>query len=254
MPGVNRHYTHTSLLRLVLKKAAYLGETPAMQPPPTFAPALVSGVSNFGQVLNHNRRASPDALDYALGENVVAIPSKPLQSARQLFEMPFSRLCAFGLQFPPDTEYTAVDFFPVASSPKPPFRGHSGVGNTQVNPDYLQFLGRGDRRTLRYISYYVQPEFTFAIKQISTSSRVAQIFSVISGYGKVGYNPTLWGGETGFSLFPFDPITASVIANRAKTRMGLARWVWLSPFVAAALSLGFSLSRLPLCQLVGKEA
>jgi hypothetical protein len=45
---------------------------------------------------------------------MVAIPMKPLLSARQLLEMALSRFCAFGLQFTSDTEIFTVYFSPVA--------------------------------------------------------------------------------------------------------------------------------------------
>jgi hypothetical protein len=105
--------------------------------------------TNFGQILNRKGGASSGTLDNPFTENVVTIPSKPLQSATKLPKMPFGRFCAFGLQSPFYSKITAVNRFPVFLTQKLFGRGNGRTGQTNSYADYFTISGnRGGSKSL----------------------------------------------------------------------------------------------------------
>src|SRR5689334_14871212 len=135
MPGVYSYNPHSRFLGFVAEKRAQLSKRPAMQPALGFASSESRSASNLGKIFNHDSCARSGALDNSFGENVVAIPVKPYQSASQLSQMLFGRLRAFGLQLTFEAKIAAVNFLPVAANKKLSFGSNRRVIKSEVYTD-----------------------------------------------------------------------------------------------------------------------
>jgi len=143
MPGVNDGYPDTTLLRFVGGKVIQLGKRPTMQLPLVLdvlvllASTQMRRLTNIGEVLEDEGSPCRGVLNEAFGEDMICVPAESPLFARQLYEMSFRRLCSFGLQLAFETEATTLYFFPVRASQEASIGGHSGMVETEVNPDDL---------------------------------------------------------------------------------------------------------------------
>ena len=224
---VNRYHLHSGFLNFVSKKSPELGKRPAMQPALAFTMPGAYPVSNLSQILNHDSCARGGTLDNPFGENVVTITPKPYLSASQLSQVAFSRFSAFGLKCPPIAEVAVVNLFAMFLTKKLSLRSNRRVVKTQIHADNFT---ASNVVNFWQANYHIQPELTFAVKQVSTVNRIAGVFSGVA---------TKWTGTTRppalpvvkavkLSVLPF--LTTLVVADRTKPR------TWLTGFSTVFLS------------------
>ena len=117
--GINLDHHDPFLLGFVDEKRVKLGKAPRMEAVLCFRVLLHRGTrTNMRQVLNHNCRTDRRVLNNALPENMVVIFALPKQFPAQFLEMAFCTLCAFGLQFPLETEDPTFLLFPATFTPR----------------------------------------------------------------------------------------------------------------------------------------
>jgi hypothetical protein len=89
--------------------------------------------ANVRQILNHHGRTRRGVGNDALTENMVMIFALPKQFARELAQVAFRTLCAFGLQFPLETEDPTLLLFPATFTEELLIGGDSRTIQPEIN-------------------------------------------------------------------------------------------------------------------------
>jgi hypothetical protein len=164
---VNKGNRNSQSFSFVTNESLELEEAPTMQSSSMGLTAL-SSASDVGQILKYECCAFAYRLHQSFREYMVAITPKPLLSARHLFKMPFSRLCAFALKSATMLEGFLLNRFPSWFSIKVASAVSGRIDNTQINPNTLlrQFnLWRGG------FHHQMQPPALFLVPtQIRTTT------------------------------------------------------------------------------------
>ena len=110
---VDSHNVHASFFSFVCDKLTPLRKTPSMQPSLPFAFPGSDTAANISQIFKYYRGPWRNRLHKTFRQDVVAVPVESLLASRQLFEMPFGRLCSFGLEGTFQTEGAPINFLPM---------------------------------------------------------------------------------------------------------------------------------------------
>jgi len=176
----------------------------------------VGGVSNIGEIFEHESAARSDVLHNAFGENVVTIPVESLLLLAQLFQVTFSRLCSFGLQFAAETKRAAVYFFPVASAEEVTLRSDSRMVDAQINTYYVTGL---DYPGFRNADNDMQPELSLPVTQISRGDRIANVFGTVVRHSKGESETSRTSRESYLLLLPTERVGLFIIPNWTGLRL-----------------------------------
>src|SRR4051794_982466 len=116
---VNFDHLNTPFLSLVADQAIQLRKRPTVQASfvlnvlVAFPSAHLGGGSDIGEIFEDEGAAWWSILNNAFGEDMITIPVEALLLFAQLFQVAFSGLCSFGLQFSFEAEPTTINFFPL---------------------------------------------------------------------------------------------------------------------------------------------
>jgi len=147
MARIDSDHTAAQCFGLVFKEAFELRERPGVKSSLGLSPPRLHSRSNVGQVLHHDGGSRRDALQNALAQYVIAIPSEPCVTAREASKVALGALRAFGLQFSLQAEAALADFTPALLAVHPSVRCHGGAADAQINTNRLPVvheLGRWD--------------------------------------------------------------------------------------------------------------
>src|SRR6266536_391501 len=146
-------------------KTLKLSKTPIAQSPALPA-ASFGAFTNVGQVLHHQGISWLARSNNLFRNNVIAVCLKSFQSARQLLEVSFGRLCTFALQSTSEAEIAVIRFFELFIGKEARMRSHGKAIDAKINTNHLTFR-RGRERSLFARDNHVQPVAALAIDQIS---------------------------------------------------------------------------------------
>lgn len=155
----------TICLRFVSKQIPQAVERPLVHSPLLLLATLFRIRADLHQVLNHDQSARSYRLKQVPTGHVVAIRPKPSRPARQLFEMSFGGLCAFGLKCTLQLKVPAFHRFPGTVTEEFVVGCNSGMSDPKVYPDDIPV------RNELYVwpgHDHIQPEFALAIDQVGT--------------------------------------------------------------------------------------
>lgn len=157
---------HTTLrLCFVSKQIPQTVERPLVHSTLLLLATLFRIRADFLQVLNDDQSARSYRLNQLPTDNVVAIRPKPSRLARQLFEMSFGRLRAFGLKRTLQPEIPAFHCFPGTLTEKFVVGGDGRTGDPEVHTDDFS---TGNELYVWKSHHHMKPEPAFAIDQVST--------------------------------------------------------------------------------------
>lgn len=157
---------HTTLrLCFVSKQIPQAVERPLVHSALLLLATLFRIRADFLEILNDNQSARSYRLNQLPTDNVVAIRPKPSRLARQLFEMSFGRLRAFGLKRTLQPEIPTFHCFPGTLTEKFVVGCNGRTGDPEIHTDHIPignelYIGQGHD--------HMQPEPAPAIDQVST--------------------------------------------------------------------------------------
>ncbi len=215
---INLHYSYPACLGFVGQEAMQLGKRPAMQAAFVHhvllaAPDLGS-LTNVGEVFQNNGTARCSVVDKAFGEDMVVISSLPKPFPRELAQVAFRTLCAFGLKDPAETKNAAFLFLPSSLTQEVTLRGHSRTVHTQVNPDH--FIGMSDNRD-RNGNDNMEKVAPLAIAEVSRTDLATAKLRGMLRNGETHLNAPGYSSKTTGKRVPLDPGGTLIITDRSES-------------------------------------
>lgn len=195
-----------------------LGKAPTMETALRFRVLLHLGTgSDMRQVLNHDGTARGGIVHNAFAEDVIVVFALPKQFARELLEMSFCALGAFGLELSSEAEDASFLFLP-SSLTQEMFRGRDRRAiETQVNAN--DFTGRSNNG-IRQRDDDVKRPSSFIKTEISRTDLAADVLGSMGRNGKRELHPSLDSSKATGHRVPLDPVGTLVIADRTELCMG----------------------------------
>ena len=192
----------------VFDKVLELSESPAVSQPVQNLTLTLDGysISDFVEVFHHNTAPPIQWFNYLFAYPLVEISHKPVLSARNPFEFPSGRFCAFGLKFTPQPMEPSK--FSLNSLEESSIAGNSEVVYSNINPQGMfAVISRGDA----FGNNYVQEQFTFLIDKVCCPNPPIEIPQEVSGNLD-------WNFKSSFDRAEGDPLgfeskRTSIIAN-----------------------------------------
>ena len=210
-------------LRLVGQKRMKLCKAPRVDTPlplhalAFFAATNLRVLTDVGQVLKDQRATRRGRFYEAFGEDVIMVFSLPQPLTRKFFQVPFSRFCAFRLQFPAQAKHASFLFFPATLSQKGTGAGHGWTIEPKVNPNHLTGrIKHGSRKRdndMQKIASVVET-------QIGRASLPTHILPSMVRDGERNLKTARDARQAGCHAVPLDPVGVFIIADGSTGRLG----------------------------------
>ncbi len=237
---VNLDHFNTACLSFVLNEGVQLSEAPTMQASfvltvlVVFASSHLGCFPDIGQVLKHDGRAWGSVLNKAFGEDMVMVTASPKLFTRELTQVAFCTLCAFGLQLSFQTEGAPFLFFPSPLTQELTLGGDSRAVETQINPAHLvrwcdrslliaSLPENASQRTRRVgnADNDMQGKASLAGAEISTTDAsfgegaifVSDVLHQVFRNAQGQFNPSVYSSKTTGEGIPLHPVRTLVIAD-----------------------------------------
>ena len=160
---VNSNDRTTMCLCFVTKQISQPVERPLVHRPLLLFAALLCGRADFLEVLNHDQSTGNYRLNQLPTDHVVAIRPKPSRPTRQLFEMSFGGLCAFGLKRTLQPEIPAFRRLPATLAKKLVVGCDGRTSDPKVHTDDFPI---GNELYVWQSHDHMQPELASAVNQV----------------------------------------------------------------------------------------
>lgn len=224
VPRVNLDHGDPLRLRLVLYKAVELRKAPPVQPSFVLgllvrASAHLGGLSDSGEVFQHDGTARGGVLDDAFREDVIVIFAAPKLLARQLAQVSLSASGAFGLQLSTEAEGAAVLLFPPLLAEELASAGDGGTVESQVHTDDLRgWLDSGFRDG----DNEMEGKTPLAVTQVCATGLVSGVLLEVLRDNERQFDTPCTRGKASRVGLPLDPGRTGIIADTGQCALRTA--------------------------------
>ena len=239
MARINTNDSNTLGLCLIRDQLTQTSKGPLVKLTTLLHATTLSIRTYFSQVLNHNRTAWLNTINYAPTNNVIAIRAKPCHFQTQAPQMPLGRTCAFALKPTLQSEVSTFNALPSSFAKEPIIGCDRWASFAKVNTNNR---ASGHDNGFGQSNNKMEKEETVTINQIGAIKPFGLSNLTLRAVIHLERNTktTRHGRKASTVILQVEPITAHVVPNRSKSRARTGNLLW---FALAILLLAQSKSR-----------